>query len=226
MTIGAFVVTRDGAALITPVVRCLQQFADRVLVCIDSRSTDNTCETALGLGADVITYEFKTGSYESALNQCVAMLDTDWLFYLHDDELVGPDFIDALPRMMQSNTAWRSPHYNLWPDPEHYITTAPYYPDYQMRLIRRGTWIAHGGWTERVHTSPAWPCQFATCGIFHYKFIVKSQALREERLQAWIDEWAPAANDHYRAFSVIEGRDVQVRNVPEPAAYWGERIYA
>lgn len=216
MTLGAFIVTCNGAALIPPVVRCLQQFADRVLVCVDSRTTDDTSAVAYNLGADVITHQFKTGSYEDALNVCVGMLNTDWVFSLHDDELVGPAFIDALPGMLALRTGWRFPHYNLWPDEGHHISSAPYFPDAQLRLIPRKMWLDRGGWPERVHSSPAWPCHFADVGIWHYKFLVKSEALRAERLRAWEAEWGPASEDHYRAFSIIEGRKVQTAVVPEP----------
>ena len=37
------------------------------------------------------------GSYERTLNIAAGILETDWLFYLHDDELVNHYFIDRLP---------------------------------------------------------------------------------------------------------------------------------
>lgn len=215
MSIGAFVVTRDGANLLPPVVACLRSFADYTIVAVDSMTTDDSLDVARACGAYAVMQEVRGHTYESTLNRVVDMLDNDWVFYLHDDELVGPQFIEMLPRLMQSKFAWRFPHYNML-TPEQYITSSPYSPDYQMRLIPRRMWMERGGWPEHIHASPAWPCQFMEdVGIFHYKFVVKSLAFRQQRLNEWCADWAKAKDEHYRAFSIVEGREVEVASPPE-----------
>lgn len=214
MTIGAFIVTKDGAPSIPAVVANLRQFADRIIVCVDSRSADNSLTVARATGAITVTRDIDQNTYESTLNRMVDLLDTDWVSYLHDDELVGPDFIAALPDMLTSRIAWRFPHYNMISDAE-YITSQPYWPDHQLRLIPRRMWIERGGWPEHIHASPAWPCEFADVGIFHYKFVWKSLAFRQARLGEWMKEWTLAGGDHYRAFSIHEGRQIATAPVPE-----------
>jgi glycosyltransferase involved in cell wall biosynthesis len=216
VTLGAFVVVRDGARMITPVVTCLQQFADQVLVIVDNASVDDTLSVAEEAGARTLNMAVG-GSYEHALNVAVDTLNTDWVFYLHDDELVNRTFIDRLPRMMNEERAWKFPHYNLWPDARHYISSSPHYLDAQLRLIPRAMWIANSGWPEHVHASPAWPTLISTCHIWHYKFLLKSQFMRAQRLATWSTMYPPAANAHYRAFSIVEDLDVTTEPVPEPA---------
>lgn len=203
--LGAFVVTRDGARLLPPVVECLRAVADEVLVVADARSVDGSLEMARDLEVRAVEMVLHGSSYESTLNAIVRdWLDTDWVFWLHDDELVGPAFAQALPSLMNFDRAWRFPHFNLWPDARHYVATPPLYDDLQLRLVPRRMWLDMGGWTEHIHASPAWPCRVAPCHIWHYKFLVKSLEERERRLASWVDEYPAAGNEHYRAFSIVE----------------------
>jgi hypothetical protein len=215
-TLGAFVVTRDGANRLQAVIANLQQFADRVIVYIDARSTDDSWNVARMMGVEVISEIPEGGMPEGAFADCVARLNTDWLLHLDDDELLGPDFVARLPRLLHNNIGWRFPRYHVYPDEGQYITSQPYYPDFQMRLIPRKLWNDNFGWPVRAHVSPAWPCSFATCGLFHYKFLLHSREDREARMAQWIANWPGAANEHYRAFSIVEGQTIETAAIPEP----------
>lgn len=226
-TVGAFTVVRDAAHLLRPVVSCLQAFASPVIVAVDDRSVDGSMQAAVDLGALAIDVRLRGASYEHTLNDIVGRhLATDYVFWLHDDELVGPAFLTLLPSLCGSGVAWRFPHLNLWPDARHYITSAPYVGDHQLRLAPRDLWLERGGWPEHIHASPSWPCRFAPCHIWHYKFIVKALSLREERLAAWASEYPRAAEDHYRAFSVVEGREVAIAPADgiEPPPEWDSEV--
>lgn len=214
-SVGAFIVTRDGSKRLPAVIRNAQQYADRVLVLVDDRSVDDSAVVADELGAQAFTFHLRQGIAEPGFNECVARLDTDWVFHLDDDELMGDAFIALLPKLLQEQKAWRFPRYHVYPHDGRYLSSNPYYPDWQTRLVPRQMWTERGGWPERIHGSPAWPFAYATAGIFHYKFLLYTREEREARLAQWAAAWPGAAAEHYRAFSIIEGRDVITAAIPE-----------
>lgn len=215
MTIGAFVVSRDDDRLLPVVIRNLQQVADKVLIYVDSRTVDASLEVALACGAKVATGCLEPMP-EGVFNECVRLLNTDWILHLDQDELLGPWLIERIPRMVKTEAAWRFPRYAVYPTEGQYITSDPYYPDYQTRLIPRKIWDEQGGWPARIHASPSWPFHHATAGLFHYKFLIYSRAEREARLAQWGASWPEALNAHYSAFSIYEGRELKTAPIPEP----------
>ncbi len=117
-------------------------WADQLLV-FDSYSTDRTCEIAHEHGAQVIQHRFE--NYAAQRNAALEHVSAQWVFFVDADERATPVLADEVRGALQNETmaGWWLPRHN-------YIfgrltLRAGWYPDYQLRLLRRG----------RAHYDPA-----------------------------------------------------------------------
>ena len=131
--------------------KCLASlaWADRRVV-FDSFSTDHTCEIALEHSAEVLQHPFS--DYASQRNAAMQAVDAEWIFFVDADERATPELAGEITKIVTgslpllqteggpgSRTAivgWYVPRHN-------YIfgrltRGAGYWPDYQMRLLKRG----------------------------------------------------------------------------------------
>ena len=86
----AIVLTMNESANIGACIQSVAGFAKRVVV-LDSGSTDDTCEIARALGADVMTHTFQY--YAAQFNWGVenAHIQTEWTLRLDADERFTPE---------------------------------------------------------------------------------------------------------------------------------------
>ena len=110
-------------------------------VVFDSFSTDRTCEIALEHGAEVMQHPFS--NYAAQRNAAMESLDADWIFFVDADERGTPGLAEEIRAVLVQEgreiAGWYVPRRN-------YIfgkltRGAGYWPDYQMRLLKRG--LAH-----------------------------------------------------------------------------------
>lgn len=134
VTLAAVILAKNEEAHI---VECISsvQWADRVVV-FDSFSTDRTVTLAQDAGADVIQNPFE--NYAQQRNAALDAVDADWILFVDADERSSPEqaaeIRDLLPR---------AEHNGYWIPRHNYIfgkltRHTGWYPDYQMRLLRRG----------------------------------------------------------------------------------------
>jgi glycosyltransferase involved in cell wall biosynthesis len=125
--------------------RCLESvsFADECVVVVDSRSSDATEEIARELGARVIEHPYQ-GNIEQK-NFALSQAKRDWILSLDADEVIT----EPLAREISSVLAAPPTHidgYQINRVTYHlgrWIRHGDFYPDWQLRLIRRGA----GDWS-------------------------------------------------------------------------------
>jgi (heptosyl)LPS beta-1,4-glucosyltransferase len=112
-------------------------WADRRVV-IDSFSTDRTCEIAREHGAEVMPHPFS--DYAAQRNVAIDAVEADWIFFVDADERATPELAEEIAGII----AQKGPGVVGWNVPRrNYLfgkltRGAGYWPDYQMRLIKRG----------------------------------------------------------------------------------------
>jgi hypothetical protein len=132
-------------------------WADRRVV-YDSFSTDRTCELARAHGAEVLAHPFS--HYAAQRNAALQAVEADWIFFVDADERATPELADEIKAITEAaalagKTAGqpaqasaleaRSEEIVGWYVPRHnYLfgkltRGAGYWPDYQMRLLKRGS---------------------------------------------------------------------------------------
>ena len=111
------------------------QWADEVVV-FDAFSQDRTVEIAQGSGATVLQHRFQ--NFAQQRNDALDAVHSDWVFFVDADERATPELAVEVRRATQdeSRSGWWVPRHN------HIfgrvIRHAGWYPDYQLRLLRRG----------------------------------------------------------------------------------------
>jgi (heptosyl)LPS beta-1,4-glucosyltransferase len=110
------------------------QWADETLV-LDSLSDDATVEIARSKGARVRERAFD--NYALQRDAALAMVSSDWVFFVDADERATPELAREIRRVVERDevNGWWVPRKNYifgaW------IRHAGWHPDYQLRLLRR-----------------------------------------------------------------------------------------
>ncbi len=119
--------------------RCLESvaFADEILVVVDARSADGTEKLAREAGARVVVHPYE-GNIEQK-NHALELATGTWVLSLDADEALSPELADEVRRFVEggggadgmeiNRVTW---HLGRW------IRHGEFYPDWQLRLFRRG----------------------------------------------------------------------------------------
>jgi len=134
MNLAAVILTKNEARHI---IACIESvaWADEIVV-FDSFSEDETIELAQTVHARVLQHPFQ--NFAGQRNAALEVLEADWIFFIDADERATPELGAEARRVIQRKNV------NGWWVPRHnYIfgrltLGAGWYPDYQMRLLRRG----------------------------------------------------------------------------------------
>jgi glycosyltransferase involved in cell wall biosynthesis len=109
-------------------------WAERRVV-FDSFSTDRTCEIAREHGAEVMQHPFS--DYAAQRNAALQAVDADWIFFVDADERATPELAEEIGQILGGEiVGWHVPRHNYLFG--KLTRGAGYWPDYQMRLLKRG----------------------------------------------------------------------------------------
>lgn len=163
------------------IVDCVNnlQWADRCVVVVDPRSSDRTVELAQTAGADIIPNSFH--HYAQQRNDALNAVAADWVLFVDADERVSPPLAEEV-----LTTIATAQHNGYWVPRHNYIfgkltCHAGWYPDYQMRLLRRGK--AHYDPDRPVHELviiEGEPGYLAT-PLIHYNYTNFAQFVEKQR---------------------------------------------
>ena len=146
MKLSAIIIAKNEAHHIAGCIASLR-WADEVVVC-DTGSSDDTATLAQQAGARVIPHHpFENFAYTRNVALDTAT-DADWVFFVDADERATPELAAEIRGILASDPApvgyWVPRHNYIF---GHLTLHAGYYPDYQMRLLRRG----HARYERPVH---------------------------------------------------------------------------
>jgi len=133
--LAAVVLAREEEGNIAACLRTLT-WTDKLCVLVDPRTRDRTAEIARELGADVRFNPFR--DFADQRNVALEAFPGDWILFVDADERGTVELAEEVRRVIQLDTAvgWWVPRRNIiW---GRWIRGAGWYPDYQLRLIKRG----------------------------------------------------------------------------------------
>lgn len=132
----AVILTKNEARHIADCIAAVQPWVDAVVVW-DAMSEDTTCALARAAGAQVVQRP-----WDNFAAQRQAVLDTvaaEWILFIDADERVTPPLGEELHQVLgpaAANGYWL-PRRNFIVG--HEMRGGGYFPDYQLRLLRRAT---------------------------------------------------------------------------------------
>jgi glycosyltransferase involved in cell wall biosynthesis len=135
-TLTAAVIARDEEGRLPA---CLESvaFADERLVLVDAATVDRTREVARMHGARVEERSFDT--FAQQRDAALALAHGEWVLFVDADERVPPALRDEVMTTIRQepvSSGFWIPRDNYLMG--HLIRYAGWYPDYQLRLVRRG----------------------------------------------------------------------------------------
>ena len=178
MSISVILITKNEAANIQA---CLDSvsFANEIIV-VDSQSSDKTVEIAQQMGAKVtITSDWP--GFGPQKNRALDLATSDWVLSIDADERVTPELkaeILAIMANPQSSAAYMIPRLSWYCG--RFMRHSGWYPDYVLRLFRRGT----ARFTEHIVHETVQMTSAGTCGqlknhFLHYSFMNTEQVLEK-----------------------------------------------
>jgi hypothetical protein len=113
------------------------RWADRVVVFLDPLTSDRTADLAEVAGAEIIRNPFV--NFAQQRNDALAAVDAAWILFIDADERSSPEQADEIRATIAAPD-----HNGYWIPRHNYIfgkltRHTGWYPDYQMRLLRRGS---------------------------------------------------------------------------------------
>jgi SAM-dependent methyltransferase len=187
---GVVMLTRNGAGRIG---RCLESiaalgFAGEIVVCVDRESTDDTVAVARRYTPHVHLIE-TGGMLETALPAMAAHCTAEYVLRLDDDETLGGNWDPfSLEALLRSNgfTHLILPRLWLIPPGDRFISTPPWFPDYQIRFFRNDPDLIR--WSPVLHE----PMEMKGRGLFlfdrwieHHDLVIHSRPERERKAQRY-----------------------------------------
>ena len=177
------ILTRNEAKHIRECIATLG-FADRVVVS-DSYSDDGTADLALAAGAEVIQRPFD--NFAGQRNAAMDEVDAEWIFFVDADERISPELAAEVRQVIveRPEVGWWVPRHNYIAG--HCVRHGGFYPDYQLRLMRR----------DRARYDPARPVHEVVLldgpagqlrnVMIHYNYDVWAQFHAKQRRYARIE---------------------------------------
>ena len=161
------------------IVECLRSvsWADKLCV-LDSGSTDRTVELARQAGAEVQQRPFT--HYADQRDAALAMFVAEWILFVDADERATAEVAAEVHRVIDGGqtVGWWIPRRNfIW---GRWIQHAGWYPDYQLRLLKRG--FARYDPTREVHEIVLLdgPEGHLQNPLTHYNYATVRQFLRKQ----------------------------------------------
>ncbi|TEA78385.1 glycosyltransferase family 2 protein [Allopusillimonas ginsengisoli] len=136
MTLSVIIITKNESDNIGDCLASVS-FADEIIV-VDSGSTDGTRDIAASLGAKVaLTTDWPGFGIQK--NRALDLATCDWVLSIDADERVTPELADAIGAAMADPTADAYKIARLSNFGGRWIRHSGWWPDYVLRLFRRGT---------------------------------------------------------------------------------------
>lgn len=197
-TVAAGIVTSKAGRLVERVASSLRPHVDEIIVGVDERAADDTFGSACAV-ADVVFRFQHTGSSMPVKGSLGTFTRCDWLLEVDDDELFDEHLPAVLPTLLdgEHTHAYFPRKWIATIDPLRYAARQPWFPDWQLRLIRNDASLywhppeAHIGFT--VVGTPRYESRTS---ILHFE----SQEADPDERRAKIDRYRNArvpSLEHY-----------------------------
>ena len=117
----------------------------------------------------------------------------DWILSLDGDEVPSPALVDQLPELVSRRgnvIQYHIPRRWLHPDAGTWLGELPWWPDFQVRLVRNDAVLAvrgglHGG------IVPALPARHTEAPLYHLDCLVKPEGERARKAAKSYEAFAP-----------------------------------
>ena len=150
MKIAGVVLTLNEQHRVAECLKHLRPYVDYLLV-VDGCSTDLTYERSVALADRVVKHE-SSGDFSDERNYAETLLpdDIDWVLHCDTDERFHDRLLPEIDTVIEG-VVEKYPETMAFRFPRANLPKAENYPDYQVRLLKRGSGYK---WSYPVHSVP------------------------------------------------------------------------
>jgi hypothetical protein len=179
-------ITRDPGSQVVAVLRPLCDIADEIVVVADSRVSDEDLAQYATVSDRLLLYEF-AAPVERPYGWAHAQCQGRWVLRIDGDEVLSPELIERLPRLIarRDRIQYWLPRRWCHPDAGHWLDEKPWAPDYQGRLVRNDP--ATLGFPGLMHSSaiPREPRELVEEPMYHLDLLLHDRAAREAKAREY-----------------------------------------
>ena len=175
-TLSVCCMTADPPAQVAESLAALRPVADEVVVAVDSRVEVRALAAYDDVADRVVRFEFRP-PVDRPRAWLAAQCSGDWLLSIDGDEVPSAALVDALPHLVAATDVQQCwlPRRWLWPDAATWLAEAPWWPDFQVRLLRNDAMLAsraelHGGFVGVL------PARHVDAPLYHLDTVVNDEA--------------------------------------------------
>ena len=188
--VSTLVVTRDGASRLPACLASIQEsgFAEDVVVCVDSRTTDESVAVARSFTQHV--HLVRGGHIEMVESRLASLCPGDFVLRVDDDERLGGDwdkkYFEFLVRCNDITHFW-TPCRWVVPPGDQFIASPPWFPDLHMRLYLNNPLII--SCPNRIHEClrvEGRPLVLYDRWIEHLNLVLSPRAEREAKCRRYL----------------------------------------
>lgn len=182
-------------ALVAASLGFLRATADEIVVAVDSRVPVDELGPLVDVADQVVRYEFREPVDRPRawlMSQCLG----EWILTIDGDEVVSPELVDALPELTRARDVLQHhfPRRWLFSSATTWLDQLPWWPDFQIRLVRNDATLAprsgvHGGIT------PVLPARHVETPLYHLDLLLRTESERQAKADLY-----EAQNPGQRAF--------------------------
>ena len=187
--------TGDPAGRVAAMLSLLRGVADEIVVAVDSRVDPVTLGPLVAVADRVVRFRFRP-PVDRPRGWLLAQCTGDWILSIDGDEVPSAALLAQLPAMLADTTVLQHhlPRRWLFPDPGSWLAELPWWPDYQVRLVRNGPAVAA---RSGVHSGlvAVLPNRQAEAPLYHLDCVLTSEQQRHDKA----DRYEVERPDH-RAF--------------------------
>jgi glycosyltransferase involved in cell wall biosynthesis/predicted O-methyltransferase YrrM len=213
VTIPAF----NSAGYIENLLRAVREFADEVVIGVDSSSSDAT-EQICSRYADKLFRLEPIGSSERAIAWINEQCTGDWIFRLDDDEMPSTGLVRALPRLLgeREYTHYALPRRWIIGDGLKWISQHPWWPDWQIRLFRNiRSLLSYPGHLHSECLVQGAGSYVTEGSLYHYTLVYHGESRRHEKLQRY-EQISPrnSRRHYYFPLDTVATRPIPIDDEP------------
>jgi glycosyltransferase involved in cell wall biosynthesis len=198
--------TMNGAERLPGLLTLIREHGPKVIVAVDTRSTDRSAEVARNFGATVVAIDNPSGYVEPAIEKISRLVTTPWIFRFDDDERPTPQLIRILGSLVSRRSKNIYSFRRIWCRRHagriEMLRDPPFGDDLQHRL-----WLRDGvTYRAAIHTAgfhvDGYKCQSAPAeaAILHFDWIYRDFEERRTKLEFYetiLPDAAQTFGKHY-----------------------------
>lgn len=179
--------TVDPPALVAAVLGLFRDLAGEIVVAVDDRVSPAELVPLVDVADRVVRFRFRP-PVDRPRAWLMAQCTGEWILTVDGDEVPSAGLLAALPAMLDDGAAMQHhlPRRWLFPTPDRWLAELPWWPDYQLRLVRNGPTVAarsgvHGG------LIPVLPARHADAdaSLYHLDCVVTTEQQRVAKAETY-----------------------------------------